>query len=213
MLRMCAGVFPPPVHVHGLLWSHGLSSLLRQMTLLSLACLTLLFYFIVCVSPSVMSNSLRPHRLRSARLLCPWNSPGKNTGVGCHTLIQGIFPIQGLNPCILHCRQILYCWATREALFYFIPCLQISSPTNLLLLSDKLSTQLGIQGFSQPGLMALVKHSFLCSSPSSSLEHDTHCWHRSFACALLCTCEWWTMTNLVEAQKEKFQCENISVAL
>ena len=75
----------------------------------AVTCFTLLFYFIVCVSPSVMSNSLRPHRLRSARLLCPWNSPGKNTGVGCHTLIQGIFPIQGLNPCILHCRQILYC--------------------------------------------------------------------------------------------------------
>ena len=31
------------------------------------------------------------------RLLCPWNSPGKNTGVGCHALLQGIFPTQGLN--------------------------------------------------------------------------------------------------------------------
>ena len=174
MLWMRAGVFAPPAHVPGLLWSHSLSSLLGQMTLLSLACLTLLFYVIVCVSPSVVSNSLRPHRLRSARLLCPWNSPGKNTGVGCHSLIQGIFPIQGSDPCILHCRQILYCGATREALFYFIPCLQISSPTNLLLLSDKLSTQLGIQGCSQPGLMALVKHSFLCSGPSCSLEHDAH---------------------------------------
>ena len=35
------------------------------------------------------------------RLLCPWDSPGKNTGVGCHALLQGIFPIQGSNPCIL----------------------------------------------------------------------------------------------------------------
>ena len=41
--------------------------------------------------------------------LCPWNSPGKNTGVGCHSLLQGIFPTQGLNPDLLHCRQILYC--------------------------------------------------------------------------------------------------------
>ena len=41
--------------------------------------------------------------------LCPWNSSGKNTGVGCQSLLQGIFPTQGLNPCILHCRQILYC--------------------------------------------------------------------------------------------------------
>ena len=35
------------------------------------------------------------------------DSPGKNTGVGCHALLQGIFPIQGLNPGLLHCRQIL----------------------------------------------------------------------------------------------------------
>ena len=43
-----------------------------------------------------------------ARLLCPWDSPGKNTGVGCHALLQGICPIQGSNLGPLHCRQILY---------------------------------------------------------------------------------------------------------
>ena len=37
------------------------------------------------------------------------DSPGKNTGVGCHALLQGIFPTQGSNPGLLHCRQILYC--------------------------------------------------------------------------------------------------------
>ena len=42
------------------------------------------------------------------QLLCPWNSPGKNTGVGCHALLQRIFLTQGLNPGLLHCRQILY---------------------------------------------------------------------------------------------------------
>ena len=36
------------------------------------------------------------------------DSPGKNTGVGCHALLQGIFPTQGLNPGVPHCRQILY---------------------------------------------------------------------------------------------------------
>ena len=41
-------------------------------------------------------------------LLCPWNSPGKKTGVGCLFFLQGIFPIQGLNPSPLHCRQTLY---------------------------------------------------------------------------------------------------------
>ena len=42
------------------------------------------------------------------RLLCPWNSPGKHTGVGCHSLLQGIFLTQGSNPGLLCCRQILY---------------------------------------------------------------------------------------------------------
>ena len=42
---------------------------------------------------------------------CPWNSPGKNTEVGCHSLLQGIFPTQGLNLCLLcllHCLQTSY---------------------------------------------------------------------------------------------------------
>ena len=39
-----------------------------------------------------MSNSLQPYELQPARLLCPWYSPGKNTGVGCHVLLQGNFP-------------------------------------------------------------------------------------------------------------------------
>ena len=38
----------------------------------------------------------------------PWDFPGKNTGVGCHFLLQGIFPTQGWNPGLLHCRQTLY---------------------------------------------------------------------------------------------------------
>ena len=38
----------------------------------------------------------------------PWNSPGQNTGVGSLSLLQEIFPTQGLNPGLLHCRQILY---------------------------------------------------------------------------------------------------------
>ena len=47
---------------------------------------------LVYVSCSVVSDSLRPHGLSSARLLHPWTSPGKNIGVGCHFLLQGIFP-------------------------------------------------------------------------------------------------------------------------
>ena len=43
-----------------------------------------------------------------ARLLCPWDSPGKNTGVGYHFLLQGMFLTHGSKPGLLHCRQILY---------------------------------------------------------------------------------------------------------
>ena len=61
-----------------------------------------------CLVVSVVSNSVQPYGLQPSRLLCPWDSPGKNTGMGFHALLQGIFPTQGLNPGLLHCRQILY---------------------------------------------------------------------------------------------------------
>ena len=54
-------------------------------------------------SCSVMSDSLRHHGLYS-----PWNSPGQNTGIGSCSLLQGIFPTQGLNPGLPHCRRVLY---------------------------------------------------------------------------------------------------------
>ena len=70
----------------------------------------------MCVGAhSVMFDSLRPHGLQPARFLCPWDSPGKNTGVGCRFLLQGIFPIQGLNLGLLLGRRILYHGATWEA--------------------------------------------------------------------------------------------------
>ena len=63
------------------------------------------FCFITCESdsPSVMSNSLRTHGLYR-----PWNSPDQNIGVGSLSLLQRIFPTQGLNPGLPHCRRILY---------------------------------------------------------------------------------------------------------
>ena len=75
----------------------------------------------VCVRASARTHaraqscpkSLRPHGLQPTRLLCPWDFPGKNTGVGCHVILQGIFLISGLNLrllCLLHCRQVLYHW-------------------------------------------------------------------------------------------------------
>ena len=52
-----------------------------------------------------MSSSVRPYGLWPSRLLCSWDFPGKNTGVGCHTFLQGVFLTQGSNPrliCHLH---------------------------------------------------------------------------------------------------------------
>ena len=57
---------------------------------------------------SLSRDSLWPHGLSPTRLLHPWNSPGKSTGVGCHFLLQGLFPTQGSNPGLPHCRQTLY---------------------------------------------------------------------------------------------------------
>ena len=68
-----------------------------------------------CWVTSVVSDSVWHYGLQLARLLCPRDSPGKSTGVGCHFLLQGIFPIQIWNPHLLHCRWILYHWATGEA--------------------------------------------------------------------------------------------------
>ena len=58
------------------------------------------------VSRLVMLDSLQPHGLQPARLLC--DSPSKNTGVGSQSLLQGIFPTQGSNPSFPHYRQSLY---------------------------------------------------------------------------------------------------------
>ena len=78
---------PPPCSVY---------SPLMALTLFQMVSLPSCF---VCVfSHSVMSDSLRPHGLYPARLLRPLHFPGKNTGVGCHFLLQGTFPTQGLNP-------------------------------------------------------------------------------------------------------------------
>ena len=60
---------------------------------------------IICVAISMLSrvwHLLRPHGLQPTRLLYPWDFPGKNPGVGCHALLQGIFLTQGLNLWLLH---------------------------------------------------------------------------------------------------------------
>ena len=72
---------------------------------------------------SVLSDSLQPHGLYSL-----WNSPDQNTGLGSHSLLQEIFPTQGLNPGLLHCRQILYCLNYQGSIIFL---LLISNVTTL----------------------------------------------------------------------------------
>ena len=61
-----------------------------------------------CLVAQPSLDSLSPHGLQPPRLLCPWDFPGKNSGAGCHFLLQGIFPTQRANLGLLHRRQILY---------------------------------------------------------------------------------------------------------
>ena len=88
------------------------------------------FLAIVCnpvLSRSVVSDTVWPHGLQPASFLCPWDSPGKNIGVGSHSLLQGIFPTQGSNPGLLYCRWILYCVSHHInciclcSFFFFLP--------------------------------------------------------------------------------------------
>ena len=78
---------------------------------------------------SAMFGSSPSHRLWPTRLLYLWNFPGKNTGVGCLFLLQGIFLTQKSNsrfPHRLRCRQILYHSTTWEAIYTYMPMIYIS---------------------------------------------------------------------------------------
>ena len=76
---------------------------------------TVHWYIVEKVSCPVKPNSLQPHGLYPTRLLCPWNFPSKNTGMGCHSLLQGIFLTLGSNLDLLHASELFTIWATRKS--------------------------------------------------------------------------------------------------
>ena len=76
--------------------------------------------YVWCESHSVEFDSLWSHGLYS-----PWNSPGQNTGVGSLSLLQGIFPTQGSNPGLPHCRWIFYQLSHKGS-----PCVYMASNKN-----------------------------------------------------------------------------------
>ena len=65
------------------------------------------FMWVVGFFVLLLVAKLCPTLLQPIRLLSPWAFPGKNTGVGCHVLLQGMLLTQGSNPCLLHHRHIL----------------------------------------------------------------------------------------------------------
>ena len=95
-------------------------------------------------SRSVASNSLRPHELWPTRLLHPWNFPGKSTGVGCHFLLQVIFPTEGSNPGLPHCRQTIYCLSHQ------------GSPVNLTILDSPYKRNYALHLYHRPFENCLV---------------------------------------------------------
>ena len=80
-----------------------------------MAAVLLLFSSSSSESCSVVSDSLWPHGPYS-----PWNSSGQNTGVGGLSILQGIFPTQGSNPGLLHCRWVLYQLSHLEGLATYL---------------------------------------------------------------------------------------------
>ena len=97
------------------------------------------YLLLFCCVCSVVSDTLRPHGLEPARLLCPWDFPGKNTEVGCHFLLQGIFPTQRIEPAspASPAFQVdsLPLWQ-RGSLPMLLPCL--SSSVGLSFVQDKI---------------------------------------------------------------------------
>ena len=113
----------------------------------------------MCVlSHSGVSDSLSPSGPKTARLLCPWDSPGKNSAVGCHALPQGIFPTQGSNPGLPHCKQILYRRASREALVALYGRLNFK---------DDRSVQFSLAAQSRP----ILCNPMDCSMPGFPVHH------------------------------------------
>ena len=119
VLSSCSHCFPPP-HISTSSLHHIDKAL--NCRILDPEVLLLLFIHQSCLT-----------LLQPARLLCPWDFPGKNTGVGCPFLLQVIVPTQGWNSNLLHCRRDLYCCATRD--FHILEYLTLNQ--NRFLAIDK----------------------------------------------------------------------------
>ena len=121
---MCSSDSGIYIYTHLFFWFFSLVSYYKILSIvlsalhLGLCWLSILYILVVIyftytcavLSRSVMSDFLQPHGLYPARLLCPWGFSRQEyqSAMGCHALLQGIFPTQGSNPDLSHCRLILY---------------------------------------------------------------------------------------------------------
>ena len=130
-------------------------------------------YHVSVLSLLVMSDSLPPIGLQPARLLCPWNFSGRNTGVGCHFLLQGIFTNQGSNPCLFH---LLYSQVGSLPLYH----LESPGPYQLSILYIVVLKYLGPNGKSKITGLACSKENYpnlpIYSSPIPSLVIRSVCY-------------------------------------
>ena len=102
-----------------------------------------------------MPNSVRPHRQQPTRLPCPWNSPGKNTRVGCHFLLQILYSVYMLISNSYIDPSLLLPAGNHESVFYI--CDSIILPLNLAASSS--SPRCCILGCRCDHLLSLCKHS------------------------------------------------------
>ena len=117
----------------------------------------------MCNVSSVMANFWRPYGPQPTRLLCLWDSPGKNTGVGCHALLRRLFPTQGLGP-RLFARSALAAGfstisTTWEARLPAV-CVQLRSRVRLFLTPWTVACQIPVRGILQARTVEWVAISY-----------------------------------------------------
>ena len=113
------GYRPPGSSVHGIFWagntgvdSHFLLQDVSDPGICCISCISCAVCLVIQLCPTLYD----PMDCTPPGSSLHGDSLGKNIGVGCHALLQGIFATQGSNPCLLYYRRILYIWATKEAL-------------------------------------------------------------------------------------------------
>jgi len=131
----------------------------------------------VCVllSHSVVSNSLQPYGLQPTRLHCPWDFPGKNTGVDCHFLLQGIFPTQESNP------RLLVSPALAARFFTIVASKTVLKIMNFLFRKNSTKKNNKNQLQSRHNSVYILSHLF-------SILKICTCMYRIMLCVVYCIC-------------------------